>query len=139
LIDKYCRAIRIVRKKSEYTEDEIEEFQDLIDDFFILYIDEAGGGTEGVTNYLHMLASGHIKYYMTTHKNLYKFSQQGWESLNAKYKVTFFNHTQRGGNSGKDGEESDRSYLRSIFMAFQRGVIWIAGIGEDYFLEKLNH
>ena len=56
-----------------------------------------------MTNYLvHMLLSGHIKYYMTTHRNLYKFLQPGWESLNAKFKLTFFNHTQQGGNFGKE-------------------------------------
>jgi hypothetical protein len=51
------------------------------------FIDEVG--VEGITNYLHMLGSGHIKYYMEIHGNLYKYSQQGWESLNAKYKHFF--------------------------------------------------
>jgi hypothetical protein len=63
-----------------------------------------------------MLSSGHIKYYMTTHRNLYKFSQQGWESRSANVKLTFFNHTQRGGNFGKEGEESERTYLRAIYI-----------------------
>jgi len=91
-----------------------------------------------VTNYLvHMLLSGHIKYYMTTHRNLYKFLQPGWESLNAKFKLTFFNHTQQGGNFGKEGEESERSYLRAIFMAFQLEVFWISGAGEDHFFRKV--
>jgi hypothetical protein len=33
---------------------------------------------------------------MKQHHNLYKFSQQGWESLNEKFKLIFFNHTQWG-------------------------------------------
>ncbi len=136
MMQKYNSAIRILRKKSEYTNDDIARFQELIDDFFLSYIEDSGAGKEGVTNYLHMLASGHIKYYMTVHRNLYKFSQQGWESLNAKYKLTFFNHTQRGGNFGKDMAENERSYLKPIFMAFQREIFWISGIGEDYFLAK---
>jgi hypothetical protein len=36
-----------------------------------------------------MLGSGHVKYYMVEHHNLFKYSQQGWESLNAKYKQVF--------------------------------------------------
>jgi hypothetical protein len=36
-----------------------------------------------------MLSSGHIKYYMEEHRNLYKYSQQGWESLNSKVKQFF--------------------------------------------------
>lgn len=39
-------------------------------------------GQEGITNCIHMLGSGHIVYYSEVHRNLYKFSQQNWESLN---------------------------------------------------------
>ncbi len=52
-------------------------------------MEKSGAGKEGVTNYIHMLASGHIKYYMTVYWNLYKYSQQGWESLNENTKLTF--------------------------------------------------
>jgi hypothetical protein len=46
-------------------------------------------GVEGITNYIHLLGSGHVKYYMQEHQNLYKYSQQGWESLNANFKQVF--------------------------------------------------
>jgi hypothetical protein len=36
------------------------------------------------------MGSGHISYFMKQHHNLYKFSQQGWESLNEKFKLIFF-------------------------------------------------
>jgi hypothetical protein len=36
-----------------------------------------------------MLGSSHISYYMKLHGNLYKYSQQGWESLNEKFKFSF--------------------------------------------------
>jgi hypothetical protein len=136
MIRKYNRAMKILRKKGEYTDDDISEFQELIDDFFLSYIEECGAGKEGVTNYIHMLGSGHVKHYMVTHRNLYKFSQQGWESLNAKFKLTFFNHTQCGGNFGKNVSENEKSYLKSIFMAFQRELLWVSGVAEDYFLGK---
>ncbi len=102
MIEQYSLAMQILRKRSEYTDDEINLFQDLIDDFFQKYIKETG--VEGMTNYIHMLGSGHIKYYMELHRNLYKFSQQGWESLNSKYKQVFFRHTQRGGHYGAETE-----------------------------------
>jgi hypothetical protein len=41
-----------------------------------------------------MLGGKHIHYYMAQYGNLYKYSQQGWESLNEKFKLSFFNHTQ---------------------------------------------
>lgn len=124
--------------RSEYTDQNILDFQQNMDDFFVAYVEQSGAGKEGVTNYIHMLASGHIKYYMQVHRNLYKYSQQGWESLNEKFKLTFFNNTQRGGNFGKNTDEAERSYLKPIFRAFQREVLWVSGLTEDYFLSKDN-
>ncbi len=83
-----------------------------------------------------MLGSSHILYYMKQHRNLYKFSQQGWESLNEKFKLIFFNHSQRGGNYGSNVSENDRRYLKTIYMTFQREVLWNSGIGEEYFMAK---
>jgi hypothetical protein len=80
-----------------------------------VYVERSGAGKEGVTNYIHMLSSGHIQYYMKIHRNLYKYPQQGWESLNEKFKLTFFNNTQCGENFGKNTDEAERSYLKSIY------------------------
>jgi hypothetical protein len=136
MIEKYNDAMEILLIRSEYTDAMIEEFQQKIDDFFELYVNHSGAGKEGVTNYIHMLSSGHIRYCMQVHRNLYKYSQQGWESLNEKFKLTFFNHTQRGGNYGVNTAESERSYLKSIFRAFQRELLWISGVADDYFMSK---
>jgi hypothetical protein len=65
-----------------------------IDAFFAAYVERSGAAKEGVTNYIHMLGGKHIHYYMAQYGNLYKYSQQGWESLNEKFKLSFFNHTQ---------------------------------------------
>jgi len=73
LVGDYREAM----KWSEYTEQDINNFQLKIDDFFRAYVEQSGAGTEGVTNYIHMLGSSHISYYMKSHGNLYKYSQQG--------------------------------------------------------------
>ncbi len=70
---------------------------------------------------------------MKLHGNLYKYSQQGWESLNEKFKLSFFNHTQRGGNFGSEAAEHERSYLKSIYMFFQREILWMSGVAEQHF------
>jgi hypothetical protein len=76
-------------------------------------------GCEGITNYIHMLGSGHVRYYLTVHRNLYKFSQQNWESLNEKMKITYFRSTQRGGHyGGKNTQENERYYLISDLPAY---------------------
>lgn len=47
---------------------DIETFQNLIDSFFKSYVNETG--CEGITNYICMLVTGHLKYYMEIHRNL---------------------------------------------------------------------
>jgi hypothetical protein len=89
VLQLYSEAMEILLLHREYMEEVIKSFQQKIDDFFILYVKQSGAGKEGITNYIHMLGSGHMKYYMTIHGNLYKYSQQGWESLNEKFKLIF--------------------------------------------------
>jgi hypothetical protein len=83
-----------------------------------------------------MLGSGHITYYMKTHGNLYKYSRQRWESLNEKFKLAFFNHTQHGGNFGTHVVDQEKSYLKTIFLYFQREVLWVSGVAEEHFLTQ---
>jgi hypothetical protein len=139
MVQNYRDAMVILRKPEEYTVDDIDNFQTKIDDFFTAYVEESGAGKEGITNYIHMLGSSHISYFMKRHRNLYKFSQQGWESLNEKLKLIFFNHSQRGGNYGNNVSENDQNYLKTIFMAFQREILWTSGVADTYFLEKNNN
>ncbi len=68
MMESYCMAIEILKKRNEYQVEDINQFQDLIDDFFEKYVSLTG--CKGITNYIHMLGSGHIKYYMSTHRNL---------------------------------------------------------------------
>ena len=88
LMEYYNPAIELLQKPTDFTDDEIEEFQTLIDSLNEKWIKMVG--TEGITNYVHMLGSGHICYYLQQHRNLHKFSQQNWESLNEKMKTTYF-------------------------------------------------
>jgi hypothetical protein len=135
MIFDYRDTLIILRKTQEYTDDDIDTFQEKIDAFYKAYVETSGAGKKGITNYVHMLGSGHVSYYMKKHRNLYKFSQQGWESLNEKVKLMFFNHSQRGGNYGLSIGENERYFLRSIFLGFQREALWISGMAEAYFTD----
>lgn len=128
----YNEAMELLRKPTDFTDEEIEEFQSLIDSFYEKWI--ALVGVKGITNYIHMLGSGHVHYYLTVHRNLYKFSQQNWESLNEKMKMTYFRSTQRGGHyGGKDTPENERYYLLSVLKVFQRELLWLSGVGDEIF------
>lgn len=63
----------------------IVEFQEQADLFFQNWI--RLHGREGVTNYIHMLGSGHICEYLFYWGNLYAHSQQGWEAFNSLVKT----------------------------------------------------
>lgn len=67
--------------------------------FFRNFIDL--NGKYAVTNYTHLLGSGHISYYLRKYGNLYMYSQQLWESLNLLIKLFYFKRTQRGGSAGR--------------------------------------
>ena len=54
--------------------------------------------------------------------------------MNEKFKLTFFNNSQRGGNYGKNIDETERYYLKAIFMVFQRELLWISGLAEEHFM-----
>jgi hypothetical protein len=73
---------------------------------------------------------------MKTHGNLYKYLRQRWESLNEKFKLAFFNHTQRGGNFGTNVVDQEKSYLKTIFLYFQREVLWVSGVAEEHILTQ---
>jgi len=62
LLEYYNPAMELLQKPTEFTDDEIGEFLSLIDSFYGKWI--ALVGIEGITNYVHMLGSGHILYYL---------------------------------------------------------------------------
>ena len=62
--------------------------------------------------------------------NLNKFSQQGWESLNALIKAFFFRRTNRGG-----GDKNEKSKLVPIAKLLQRRLMWLCDLTGDMFTD----
>jgi hypothetical protein len=58
------------RKRETFTEAKIGEFQYLVDEWFVWWL--ALWGQDGMTNYIHMVASGHLSFYMREWGSLYK-------------------------------------------------------------------
>ncbi len=90
--------------------EEKELFQDKIDEFYEQWIHlfrEAG-----VTNYIHILGSGNMLYFLQWYDCLYMYSQQGWEDLNNRCKAFLMQNSSRGGY--RSGEGKSKSYTFSI-------------------------
>jgi hypothetical protein len=93
---KYKEALKLLLLHRDLSDDEIEDFQDLIDDFFEIWVGIFGD--EGITNYTHMLGAGHIYYFLKKYKCLYLYSQQGWEALNGKIQTFIHQSSKQGGH-----------------------------------------
>jgi hypothetical protein len=115
--------MELLRQKHDFSDDAIMEFQTFVDMFYQSWVELHGKA--GVTNYVHMLSSGHISEYLRHWRNLYQHSQQGWESLNSMVKVFFFRRTQRGGKGRGNGRKSK---LLPLARWLSRRAIWALGI-----------
>ena len=76
-IGHYQDGFAILLRKDELDDDTIWSFQRSIDFFFAEWVELHG--EEGITNYCHMLGSGHIMEFFLYFRNLSQHSQQGWE------------------------------------------------------------
>ena len=115
-----------MRKKTNFLDEEIENFQNSIDLFFQDWVKL--WGEKLISNYIHMYQSGHISELLYHWRNLYKYSQQGWEALNTAIKSFFFRRTNRGGFSGTN---TQKSKLLGIIKWLQRRMIFICGYTEE--------
>ena len=125
---RYRAALVILRKNTDYTDAEISMFQEHIDAWFCDWVHVYG--KEGCTNYTHMLSSSHIMRYMQEWRCLHRYSQQGWEALNALLKSYFFRRTNRGGLAKNS---TRKSKLLGIARWLQRRMMWYSGHGDALF------
>jgi hypothetical protein len=128
-MDCYRDLIVMVRQREDFSDEDIEEFSELCDEFYQAWIDLHE--REGITNYIHLIGSGHVTYYLRRYRNLYRFSQQGWESLNSKVKRIFYKNTQKGGKGSKD-----KTYLLPVVRFLQRDLLWKTGLADQFFEER---
>jgi hypothetical protein len=127
-ISLFQKIVDILEQKELFSDEEIDDLQDQIDEFGKLWIQEFGD--EGLGNYLHYLIAGHVTYYLRRYGNLYYYCQQGWEQLNWRLKTFYFRRTNRGGKGSKG------RCLLPIYRFLCRRLGWMTGIGDTYFSKK---
>jgi hypothetical protein len=101
-----------------------------------------------MTNYIHVIGSGHLTYFAKQYGNLYRFSQQGWESMNKLIKHYYYNNTNHGGSYGNGGRDENGDYSKATItgqhcyplMRFcQRFLMWKLGYGDAFFESMKNN
>ncbi len=81
-----------------------------------------------------MLSSGHLAEYIFKWRNLYRFSQQGWEIFNHVFTTVYFRRTNHGGGRH---EGAIKSKLIGIAQWLQQRLLWMTGLG-DKILNEAN-
>ena len=114
-------SMDILKKREDLSDDEIWSYQFHADQFFQQWV--GLHGSEGITNYAHMIGSGHIREYLKHYKNLSRHAQQGWEAFNSAFKRYFYSRTQRGGASSKG--KGQKSRMKSMARWIQRRMIFM--------------
>jgi hypothetical protein len=129
---KYSDAMKILTAHRLLMEEEQDHFQDLIDDFFESWLEMFGN--DGMTNYLHLLGSGHVLYFLKKYKCLYIYSQQGWEALNSICTAYILQNSSRGGfGSGQNGK---KSYIFPLIRYIMRDLLWKTTMADSFFIDK---
>jgi hypothetical protein len=64
-----------LRQREDFTDEQIIMIGLRLDEWTVDWISLVG--REGVTNYTHLIASGHIVYILKYWRNLYRYSNQG--------------------------------------------------------------
>lgn len=119
--------MKSLQRKEDFTEVQVDDLQCLADDFFSNWLDLTG--YDGITNYMHMIGAGHLRYYLKKWKNLNRFSNQGWESYNAMLASFWHHRTMKGG--GKN--VAQQSKIQPIAHWILRVMLWRTGTAQQFF------
>jgi len=128
-VEKYKAASELLNKHYKLSRAEVEQFQDFVDDFFENWVDIFS--VDGLTNYIHLLGSGHMKYFLEKFGCLYLYSQQGWEALMGKVQAVLHLNTQRGGKGS--GVGNTKSYIYPVMLFILRDLLWKTGEAQAFF------
>jgi hypothetical protein len=74
------RLFQLTEQRHDFTDDDIDKLHIMCNKVMCQWMDLLGAAH--MTNYLHIIGSGHITFFASKYRNLYRYSQQGWEFLN---------------------------------------------------------
>jgi hypothetical protein len=131
LMDTYIPMMSQIRKRADFSDSEIDDLHKLTSGFMVQWVDCYNG--DSITNYIHMIGAGHLTYYLVKYRNLYKFSQQGWEAMNKKLKYFYFHNTNHGGCGGRKPGALSGDHVLPLMRLMQRSILWTIGWGDAFF------
>jgi hypothetical protein len=130
MLQKYIGIMKVAFQHQDFSDEDIESFQDSVDEWFYIYVELVG--IQGITNYIHLLGAGHLYHYLKRWRNLYRYQQQGWEKKNGVIASFVNRRTRRGGAGGKHGP-AHTSRVLPVMKWFQRTSAWATGDAQAFF------
>jgi len=95
----------------EFTAADISALEKDIDAMYTYLVTSIGGAENGVTNYFHYLGSGHIVWMIKRYGNLWRFCNEGLESLNSLASKRYNGFNNKGGHKATCKKESKKNVL----------------------------
>jgi hypothetical protein len=134
LMDTYLPLMELIRRYEDFADSDIYNLHCLSAKFMGQWVDSMNG--QSITNYIHMIGAGHLVYHVSKYRNLYKFSQQGWEALNKKLKYCYLHNTNHGGCGGRQPGALSGDHVLPLMHLMQRSIMWTLGHDGDSFFRS---
>jgi hypothetical protein len=104
----YVRVNERLHSTLDYTTEDIEELECDIDAAYGMLVKSIGGKEGGITNYFHYLGSGHIIWMIKRYGNLWRFCNEGAESMNGMASKRYNMFNNKGGYKSSCKTEMQR-------------------------------
>jgi hypothetical protein len=139
----YVHMNDLLSSSDEYTAEDITVLEEHIEEVYSLLISSIGGKEHGITNYFHYLGSGHVIWMVKRYGNLFRFCNEGVESLNSVVSKRYNMFNNKGGYKSTKGykvENDDGGALKCFPFEvlgswLARLSMWHLGLADVMFSE----
>jgi hypothetical protein len=95
-IVSYLNCMELLTLSREYTPHEIDELDVCCKKMYHLLVTTIGG-LEAITNYFHLIGSGHVVWMVRRYGNMWRFRNEGVEAFNAIVSLRHNKNNKKGG------------------------------------------
>lgn len=133
-LDEYVHINELLHSTDDYSLDDIARLEKHMDACYHLLVSRIGGAERGVTNYFHQMGSGHVMWMIKRYGNLWRFCNEGAESMNSMLSKRYNSFNNKGGNKQSHAGGPKKKCLPFEVLGAWLGrlSVWHTGIAVDY-------
>ena len=135
-LHEYVHMNALLHRTDEYTTADVDLLEQHMDAMFELLVTKIGGAERGVTNYFHYIGSGHLMWMIRRYGNLWRFCNEGAESMNSLVSKRYNQFNNKGGNKQASAGTAKLKCLpfEVIGKWLGRLTAWHTGLAVNMFL-----